>query len=99
MISRIQTAFSTKSTAGILQATQRDCFYIMTKVASLFLWSSLVSSVAAAGESILQPEWTKPKQVGDKVPDVTFATRVRIESDDENPFAWKGTYQAVTFLS
>jgi hypothetical protein len=71
----------------------------MTKVASLFLWSSLVSSVAAAGESILQPEWTKPKQVGDKVPDVTFATRVRIESDDENPFAWKGTYQAVTFLS
>jgi hypothetical protein len=69
----------------------------MTKVANLFLWSSLVCSVAAAGESMLQPEWTKPKQVGDKVPDVTFATRVRIESDDENPFAWKRTYQAVSF--
>lgn len=27
--------------------------------------------------------------VGASVPDVTFKTRVRIESDDENPFDWK----------
>lgn len=38
----------------------------------------------------LKEEWTTPLKVGDTVPDVSFMTRVRIESDDENPFDWKG---------
>lgn len=39
----------------------------------------------------LPTEWTTAKQVGDKVPDVTFATRSRSASNDENPFEWKTT--------
>jgi hypothetical protein len=42
------------------------------------------------------PEWTKPLQEGDRVPeDVTFFTRTRIgveTADDPNPFDWKCTY-------
>mmetsp|Transcript_23445 Transcript_23445/g.27123 ORF Transcript_23445/g.27123 Transcript_23445/m.27123 type:complete len:142 (+) Transcript_23445:157-582(+) len=33
--------------------------------------------------------WGKPLKEGDTVPSVTFKTRVRIESDDPNPFDWK----------
>jgi hypothetical protein len=40
--------------------------------------------------TLLKSEWTTPLKVGDTVPKVTFQTRVRIESDDENPFDWKG---------
>jgi hypothetical protein len=36
-----------------------------------------------------KPAWSTPITVGDTVPSVTFKTRVRIESDDENPFDWK----------
>jgi len=36
-----------------------------------------------------KPEWSTPKKEGDVVPSVTFKTRVRIESNDENPFDWK----------
>lgn len=41
----------------------------------------------------LKPEWITPLKEGDKVPHATFMTRVRIESEDENPFDWKGTYR------
>ena len=34
-------------------------------------------------------EWSTPIKEGGTVPSVTFKTRVRIESDDENPFDWK----------
>eukprot|EP00571_Detonula_confervacea_P000688 CAMPEP_0172322750 /NCGR_PEP_ID=MMETSP1058-20130122/46804_1 /TAXON_ID=83371 /ORGANISM="Detonula confervacea, Strain CCMP 353" /LENGTH=209 /DNA_ID=CAMNT_0013038571 /DNA_START=48 /DNA_END=674 /DNA_ORIENTATION=+ len=34
---------------------------------------------------------------GQKVPDVTFQTRTRIESDDENPFDWKARTTADYF--
>lgn len=37
----------------------------------------------------LPATWTTPKKEGDKVPDVKFLTRTRIESTDENPFDWK----------
>jgi len=37
----------------------------------------------------LDKKWTKPLGVGDKVPDVIFATRTRIDEDVENPFDWK----------
>lgn len=37
----------------------------------------------------LSSEWTTPLKEGDTVPSVTFKTRVRIESDEENPFDWK----------
>jgi len=33
--------------------------------------------------------WGTPLKEGDTVPSVTFKTRVRIESDDPNPFDWK----------
>jgi hypothetical protein len=36
-----------------------------------------------------KPEWSTPVSEGATVPSVTFKTRVRIESDDENPFDWK----------
>lgn len=39
--------------------------------------------------SKLPAEWSTPIEVGATVPSVTFKTRTRIESDDENPFDWK----------
>jgi len=51
------------------------------------------SSTAAMSTSTYslpaKPEWSTPKKEGDVVPSVTFKTRVRIESNDENPFDWK----------
>jgi len=35
------------------------------------------------------PEHSTPIKEGDSIPSVTFRTRSRIESDDENPFDWK----------
>mmetsp|Transcript_25888 Transcript_25888/g.40181 ORF Transcript_25888/g.40181 Transcript_25888/m.40181 type:complete len:256 (+) Transcript_25888:128-895(+) len=35
------------------------------------------------------PEHCTPIKEGDAVPEMEFVTRVRIESDDENPFDWK----------
>ena len=54
----------------------------------------LMLSVAPAGATDilslkLEKEWTTPLGVGDKVPDVTFSTRTRIDADVENPFDWK----------
>jgi len=37
----------------------------------------------------IKKEWGTPLKEGDTVPSVTFKTRVRIESDDPNPFDWK----------
>ena len=37
----------------------------------------------------LPDPWTTPKKEGDQLPQVTFKTRTRIESDLENPFEWK----------
>mmetsp|Transcript_6902 Transcript_6902/g.7776 ORF Transcript_6902/g.7776 Transcript_6902/m.7776 type:complete len:458 (-) Transcript_6902:12-1385(-) len=37
----------------------------------------------------IKKEWGTPLTVGDTVPSVTFKTRVRIDSDDPNPFDWK----------
>jgi hypothetical protein len=36
-----------------------------------------------------KPEWSTPVKEGAAVPAVVFQTRVRIESEDENPFDWK----------
>jgi peroxiredoxin len=54
------------------------------------------SSVVAAKKSPPKPlitelpsEWTTAKVVGEKVPDVTFATRTRVDNHEENPFDWK----------
>lgn len=48
------------------------------------------SSVMSSPYSLpAKPEWSTPKKEGDSVPSVTFKTRVRIESNDENPFEWK----------
>mmetsp|Transcript_46652 Transcript_46652/g.68956 ORF Transcript_46652/g.68956 Transcript_46652/m.68956 type:complete len:206 (+) Transcript_46652:83-700(+) len=38
---------------------------------------------------VAKPEWCKPIEEGATVPSITFKTRTRIESDDENPFDWK----------
>ena len=52
--------------------------------------SALASAAVEKSYSMdLKPEWTTPKQEGDAVPEMTFVTRVRIESEDENPFDWK----------
>jgi len=37
----------------------------------------------------LPAAYTTPIQVGDKIPSVTFKTRTRVESNDQNPFDWK----------
>jgi hypothetical protein len=59
-------------------------------------------SAAAAGattmSSSLPAEWTTPLKEGAKVPDVTFHTRTRIESNDPNPFDWKCTYHDIQYL-
>ena len=43
--------------------------------------SVLFSSVSVSAQST-------PLKEGDSVPDVTFKTRVRIETEDDNPFDW-----------
>lgn len=48
---------------------------------------ALLFSVGLAYE--LPSEWTTPKTEGDRVPDVSFQTRTRNDSEDENPFEWK----------
>jgi len=47
------------------------------------------SSSFVNAQECADPSWTAPKKEGDSVPSMTFKTRVRIESDDENPFDWK----------
>lgn len=50
------------------------------------------SIIASAMSSLSRPSLTEhstPVKEGGTVPSVTFKTRVRIESDDENPFDWK----------
>lgn len=47
------------------------------------------SMMAPAFTTKLEPSWSEPVKEGGAVPNVTFKTRVRIESDDENPFDWK----------
>jgi hypothetical protein len=55
--------------------------------------TSLIVSLAGPTHAFAQmnPAWTTPLKEGDKVPDVSFNTRVRIESEDQNPFDWKST--------
>jgi len=38
---------------------------------------------------VQKTEWMTPIAEGSTVPNVTFKTRTRIESDEENPFDWK----------
>ena len=52
---------------------------------SLFVAALFVTSEAKG----LDKKWTKPKVEGDRVPSVTFKTRVRTEEQTENPFDWK----------
>jgi peroxiredoxin len=52
-------------------------------------FSMSAPAVAANLKTELKSAWTTPIKEGDTVPSVTFKTRVRIESDDQNPFDWK----------
>lgn len=52
-------------------------------------FSMSAPAVAANLKTELKSAWTTPIKEGDAVPSVTFKTRVRIESDDQNPFDWK----------
>jgi peroxiredoxin len=71
----------------------------ITSIATMMLSFSFLLALAALVPSVtssptletteLPTEWTTAKVVGDKVPDVTFATRSRSNSKDENPFEWK----------
>uniref|UniRef100_A0A7S2GU28 Thioredoxin domain-containing protein n=1 Tax=Helicotheca tamesis TaxID=374047 RepID=A0A7S2GU28_9STRA len=47
------------------------------------------NSIPANLKTTLDTAWTTPIEEGAEVPNVTFKTRTRIESDDENPFDWK----------
>ena len=49
-------------------------------------------------QTTLDEAWMTPKKEGDTIPDdVTFKTRTRIESEDENPFDWKDVTTADLF--
>jgi peroxiredoxin len=37
----------------------------------------------------LPAAWTTPKKEGDKIANVLFKTRTRVESTEDNPFDWK----------
>lgn len=52
----------------------------------LFTTTCLLYSTAVSATEI--PLKSEPLSVGDPVPEVTFQTRVRIESNDDNPFDW-----------
>lgn len=45
--------------------------------------------VSSFASPVAKAEWNEPIAEGATVPSVTFKTRVRIESEDENPFDWK----------
>jgi peroxiredoxin len=69
---------------------------MMLSFSFLLAFAALVPSVSSSPTSSpsfatteLPTEYTTAKQIGDKVPDVTFATRSRNGSGDENPFEWK----------
>lgn len=46
-------------------------------------------AIASNLKTELKSAWTTPIKEGDSVSNVTFKTRVRIESADQNPFDWK----------
>jgi peroxiredoxin len=54
----------------------RTAFFI-----SAFTSTALFGSIFANAQST-------PRKEGDAVPDVTLTTRVRIETEDDNPFDW-----------
>ena len=71
--------------------------FVNIVVVSTLLLSSFGNTMAENPVHELKSEWTTPLKVGDKVPNVTFQTRVRIDSDVENPFDWKGTDRSFFF--
>jgi len=46
-------------------------------------------SSSAVTDAVAKKEWTTPIAEGASVPSVTFKTRARTSSSDENPFDWK----------
>jgi alkyl hydroperoxide reductase subunit AhpC len=65
-------------------------FAIRSLASSIKPFTMASSPSRAFAASGLKAEWTTPKQEGDKVPQVTFQTRVRIEDPgNANPFDWK----------
>mmetsp|Transcript_10509 Transcript_10509/g.14838 ORF Transcript_10509/g.14838 Transcript_10509/m.14838 type:complete len:232 (+) Transcript_10509:75-770(+) len=65
----------------------------MNKLVSVFI---LFTSLTHISASLLQEcesglsdaSWTTPLKEGDTVPSVTFKNRVRIDTEDDNPFDW-----------
>jgi hypothetical protein len=58
-----------------------------TNFASNTRFSTKMPSTSLSRPSLA--EHSTPVKEGEAVPSVTFKTRTRIESDDENPFDWK----------
>jgi len=58
-----------------------------------FSTSTVLKMASSSDKGDLNPPinaaWGTPLKEGDTVPSVTFKTRVRIESEDANPFDWK----------
>ena len=60
-------------------------------VSLLAIMASALIIAASAQEyksGLMDPLWFTPLNEGDSVPNVTFKTRVRIDSEDVNPFDW-----------
>ncbi|EEC45666.1 peroxiredoxin [Phaeodactylum tricornutum CCAP 1055/1] len=64
---------------------------ILTLVAGVALLVASTPILASAATSRVEfpSDWTTPLSEGDRVPEVTFLTRSRVESNDPNPFDWK----------
>jgi len=80
-------ALLASSSASICCAFQQKQSFTSSSSSSSLKMSSL-SDKGDLNPSINEA-WGTPLGVGDTVPTVTFKTRVRIESDDSNPFDWK----------
>jgi hypothetical protein len=65
---------------------------ILLVATTMMIGNNVVVVSAAFNNGGLRPQWTTPRKVGETVPDVTFLTRTRIESNDPNPFDWKRTF-------
>ena len=52
------------------------------------LFSTTRSALNKFNAPVAKKEWMTPVKVGDAIPNVVFKTRVRIDSNVENPFTW-----------
>merc|ERR1712032_452470 len=74
---------------ALLLASAQSCAAFSAATVATNPSPAVVSDAKGDLNPSINPDWATPLKEGDTVPSVTFKTRVRIESDDENPFDWK----------